>query len=90
EQLPSLGEIALRAHVPVRSREGGHIGLVDELLVDPDNGAITAVSLHEGHIFGRRSVVIPMSAVISIGDDSLTTSLDRSVFDVLAASAPNE
>ncbi len=83
EQLPGDGEIALRAHLAVRTSDGHHIGTVAELLVDPDDGAVTAISLHEGHLFGRRDVVIPITAVTSIDHEGVNTNLDRSAFDSL-------
>jgi hypothetical protein len=44
----------------------GEIGLVDGLLVDPADHRATHVLLHEGHLWGRKVVVIPVSAVAEV------------------------
>ncbi|MDQ6615757.1 MAG: PRC-barrel domain-containing protein [Actinomycetota bacterium] len=87
EQLPDDGEVALRAHLSVRTSDGRRIGTVAELLVDPDGGKVTAISLLEGHIFGRREVSIPVTAIVSINRDGVTTNLDRSAFAALPMTA---
>ncbi|HJZ02361.1 MAG TPA: PRC-barrel domain-containing protein, partial [Streptosporangiaceae bacterium] len=41
----------------------GEIGHVQGLLVDPDDHRVTHVLLREGHLWGRKEVAIPISAV---------------------------
>jgi len=41
----------------------GEIGQVQGLLVDPDDQHVTHVLLREGHLWGRKEVSIPISAV---------------------------
>jgi sporulation protein YlmC with PRC-barrel domain len=41
----------------------GEIGQVQGLLVDPDGQHVTHVLLREGHLWGRKEVSIPISAV---------------------------
>lgn len=41
----------------------GEIGQVQGLLVDPDDEHVTHVLLREGHLWGRKEVAIPISAV---------------------------
>jgi sporulation protein YlmC with PRC-barrel domain len=83
EQLPHDDELAVRAKPPVRSRDGHHIGSVAEVLIDPVTGAITHLLLRHGHLFGRREVIIPVSAIASIDHDGVRLNLDRSVLDSL-------
>jgi len=87
EQLPDDGEVALRTHLAVRTSDGHRIGTVAELLVDPDGGKVTAISLREGHIFGRRQVSLPLTSIVSIDRDGVTTNLDRSAFAALPITA---
>jgi len=87
EQLPDADEVALRTHLPVRTSDGRRIGVVAELLINPDGGKVTAISLLEGHIFGRRQVSIPVTAIVSIDSDGVTTNLDRSAFAALPVTA---
>ena len=44
----------------------GEIGRVHGLLVDPDNHRVTHVLLEEGHLWGRKKVSIPASAVTGV------------------------
>jgi sporulation protein YlmC with PRC-barrel domain len=46
----------------------GHIGRVQGLVIDRRSGHVTHVLLQEGHLWGRREVAIPVSAVASTGD----------------------
>lgn len=55
------GEVEIRRHDPVQATDGG-IGRVEGLVVSAE-GAITHVLLQEGHLWGRREVAIPVSAV---------------------------
>ena len=41
----------------------GEIGQVEGFLADPDGNHITYVLLREGHLWGRKEVAIPISAV---------------------------
>ena len=41
----------------------GEIGEVQGFLVDPDDHHVTHVLLKEGHLWGRKEVAIPVSAV---------------------------
>ncbi len=44
----------------------GEIGQVLGFIVDPDDQQVTHVLLKEGHLWGRREVAIPVSAVTAI------------------------
>ncbi len=46
----------------------GDIGQVQGFLVDPGDNHVTHVLLQEGHIWGRKQVAIPVSAVTGIDD----------------------
>jgi sporulation protein YlmC with PRC-barrel domain len=46
----------------------GTIGQVEGLVIDPDSHHVTHVLLQEGHLWGRKDVTIPVSAVSRIAD----------------------
>ena len=44
----------------------GDIGQVEGLVIDPRNHHVTHVLLQEGHLWGRKELAIPISAVTSV------------------------
>jgi len=62
-----LGEVAVRRGERVHATDGD-IGLVQGLVIDPRDHHVTHVLLQEGHLWGRKEVAIPISAVASTSD----------------------
>jgi hypothetical protein len=62
-----LGEIAVRRGDRVHATDGA-IGHVEGLVIDPRNHHVTHVLLQEGHLWGRKEVAIPISAVTGADD----------------------
>jgi sporulation protein YlmC with PRC-barrel domain len=62
-----LGEVAVRRGEPVHATDGT-IGQVEGLVIDPRNHHVTHVLLQEGHLWGRKEVAIPISAVTGVED----------------------
>ena len=60
-----LGEADVDRGDPVHALDG-EIGRVQGLLVDPHDHRVTHVLLHEGHLWGRKQVSIPASAVTRV------------------------
>jgi sporulation protein YlmC with PRC-barrel domain len=60
-----LGEADVARGEPVHALDG-EIGRVQGLLVDPDDHRVTHVLLQEGHLWGRKKVSIPVSAVTGV------------------------
>jgi sporulation protein YlmC with PRC-barrel domain len=60
-----LGEADVDRGEPVHALDG-EIGRVQGLLVDPDDHRVTHVLLQEGHLWGRKKVSIPVSAVTGV------------------------
>ncbi len=60
-----LGEVAVRRGEQVHATDGD-IGRVQGLVIDPDDHQVTHVLLEEGHLWGRKEVAIPMSAVTRV------------------------
>jgi hypothetical protein len=72
------GELPIRRGALVEATDG-HVGRVNEFVVQPGSGHITHLVLREGHLWGRRDVVIPASAIDRIEQDAvyLTISKER-------------
>ena len=62
-----LDEVEVRRGEHVHATDG-HIGKVQGLVIDPDSGHVTHVLLQEGHLWGRKEVAIPISAVTGVDD----------------------
>jgi sporulation protein YlmC with PRC-barrel domain len=60
-----LGEVTVRRGEPVRATDG-EIGRVQGLVIEPRNHHVTHVLLQEGHLWGRKEVAIPISAVTRV------------------------
>jgi len=61
------GEVDVRRGDYVHATDGD-IGRVQGLVIDRGNRRVTHVLLQEGHLWGRRNVAIPISAVASTSD----------------------
>jgi hypothetical protein len=75
EQVPP-GELAVHRGARVDASDG-HVGRVDEFLVDPRNGHITHLVLREGHLWNKRDATIPLSAIDHLADDHVYLKLDK-------------
>jgi sporulation protein YlmC with PRC-barrel domain len=67
EHVVPLGETEVGRGEPVHALDG-EIGRVEGFIVSPGDHQVTHVLLQEGHIWGRREIAIPMSAVTGAGD----------------------
>jgi sporulation protein YlmC with PRC-barrel domain len=83
EQIPP-GELAIRRGAKVEATDG-HVGRVDEFLVDPANGHITHLVLREGHLWSPKEVTIPVSQIDRIEENTVYLKLDKHSIEVLPA-----
>jgi hypothetical protein len=60
-----LGETEMGPHDSVLAVDG-EIGRVEGFAVDPVHHEVTHILLKEGHLWGRKEVAIPVSAVASL------------------------
>jgi sporulation protein YlmC with PRC-barrel domain len=70
-----LGEVEVRRGEHVHATDGD-IGQVQGLVIDPRDHHLTHVLLQEGHMWGRKEVAIPISAVTGV-DDGVRLSITR-------------
>jgi sporulation protein YlmC with PRC-barrel domain len=68
----------------VQARDG-HVGRVDEFLVDPTNGHITHLIMREGHLWGQKNVTIPVSEIDHIDEDTVHLKMDKREIELLPA-----
>lgn len=83
EHVP-LGEIAVRRGTLVEATDG-YVGDVAELLIDPEKGEITHFVLQEGHLWGKKEVTLPLSAIDRIEEETVYLKLDKEAVAQLPA-----
>jgi sporulation protein YlmC with PRC-barrel domain len=75
QQIPP-GELAVRRGTHVEATDG-YVGRVDEFVVNPENGYITHLVMREGHLWGHKDVIIPLSAMGDAREDTVFLKLDK-------------
>jgi sporulation protein YlmC with PRC-barrel domain len=83
KQIPR-GELAVRRGTQVEATDG-HVGRVDELLVNPENDCITHLVMREGHLWGQKDVTIPVSEIDRIEGDVVHLKLSKGEVEALPA-----
>lgn len=81
EQVPP-GELAVRRGAEVYATDG-HIGRVDEFLVDPANCHVTHLVLREGHLWARKEIAIPISEIKFLGEQEVHLKLSKAQVEQL-------
>jgi sporulation protein YlmC with PRC-barrel domain len=75
------GEVAVRRGEHVHATDG-NIGRVQGLVIDPSSHHVTHVLLQEGHLWGRKDVAIPISAVTGT-DDGIRLNITKDQVEAL-------
>jgi hypothetical protein len=81
QQIP-LGELALSRGTRVEATDG-YVGKIDEFVVNPENDYITHLVMREGHLWGKKDVIIPLSAMGNKHDDTVYLKLDKHQIEAL-------
>jgi sporulation protein YlmC with PRC-barrel domain len=81
-----LGETEVERHESVHAVDG-EIGRVEGFVVDPADHKVTHVLLQEGHLWGRKEVAIPTSAVASV-DAGIRLNITKKQVEDLPALRP--
>jgi uncharacterized protein YrrD len=79
------GERAIRQGSHVEATDG-RVGRVDELIVHPVSEQITQLVMREGHLWGQREIVIPISDVDHIEDETVYLKLSKDQVGALETS----
>lgn len=74
-QIPK-GELAVRRGTRVEATDG-YVGKVDEFVVNSENGRITYLVMREGHLWGDKNVIIPLSAIGDTREDTVFLKIDK-------------
>ncbi len=82
-----LGETEVGRHESVHATDG-EIGQVEGFIVSGADHRVTHVLLKEGHLWGRRQVAIPVSAVASVDAGIRLNITKKQVGDLPPADAP--
>ncbi len=83
ESVPAGEQIAHRGMVVEAS--DGKVGVVEGLVVNPENEEITHLILQEGHLLGKKDVALPISAVEKVVDDIVHLNVDKKTIEDLPA-----
>jgi uncharacterized membrane protein len=84
QEMTPQGMVAVRQGDRVEASDG-LVGKVDQLLIDEDNGEITHFVLREGHAWGDRDVILPVSVVNAVRKGTVYLSLDRETIAAMLA-----
>jgi len=75
KQIPP-GELAVHRGTRIEATDG-FVGHVDEFVVNPKKSHITHLVMREGHLWGQKDVIIPISAIGDILGDIVFLKLDK-------------
>lgn len=86
ERKASLAEVKTLVGSPVRSSEGGEVGKIKQLLINPEDGEIAYAVVARGGLFGlgEETVAIPWDA-FEVGrdkDKKIVLTVDMTVFEI--------
>ena len=80
-QIP-VGELAVQRGTNIEATDG-HVGKVDEFVINPANGLISHLVMREGHLWGKKDVMIPLSAMSETRDDTVFLKIDKQEIESL-------
>jgi uncharacterized protein YrrD len=81
QQIPH-GELSVQRGTRVEATDG-YVGNVDEFVINPRNGHITYLVMREGHLWGQKDVLIPLSAMGDTREDTVFLKIDKSQVESL-------
>lgn len=83
EQIPH-DELAVHRSAIVEAIDG-KVGQVDEFIINPENDHITHLVLREGHLWGQKDIMVPVSAIERVEADVVYLKLDKDAINHLPA-----
>ena len=76
EELIPAGEMAVHRGASVEATDG-HIGRVEEFLVDPNDQHLTHLVLEKGHLWHKKELTVPMSAIAKMDEEYIYLNIDK-------------
>lgn len=68
---------------------GQTVGKLDEIVREPQSDVITFLLMREGHLWGKKDVTIPVSAVDFIDEYTIYLKIDKDAVAALPATPAN-
>jgi sporulation protein YlmC with PRC-barrel domain len=81
EQIPA-DELGIHRGAEVEATDG-HIGHVDEFIVNPQNCHITHLVVREGHFWDKKALTVPVSDIKRIAADVVYLKSDKATLQAL-------
>lgn len=81
EQVPK-GEVSVHSGMHIHATDG-RMGRLDTLVLDQETGAITHLLMREGHLWGKKDIAIPITAVDYADGDEIHVNLDKDAVHAL-------
>jgi len=81
EMVPA-NELAIHRGAEVIASDGP-VGRIDEFMIDLKSERVTHLVMREGHLWGQRDVVIPVSAIKRMDDDEVELKLSKAEIEAL-------
>lgn len=69
ERVPE-GEIAFHRSTEIEATDG-HVGKVEKFIIEPESGHITHIVLQKGHLWGKKDIMVPLTAVDHVDYNSV-------------------
>ena len=85
EELIPAGEMAVHRGASVEATDG-HIGKVEEFLIDPNDRHLTHLVLERGHLWHKQELTLPMSAIARMDEEYIYLNLDKATIKSLQQS----
>ena len=81
ENIPDA-EMALHSGMGVEASDG-KIGKLDALVLDPKSGAVTALLMRKGHLWGAKEITIPVANVDFVDAKTVYLKIDKAAVKAL-------
>ena len=75
ERVPE-GEVPFHRSMEIQAKDG-HVGKVEMLILERESGQITHLVLHKGHLWGKKDIMVPLTAVDSIDYETIYLNVDK-------------
>lgn len=82
DELVPHGELAIHRGTDIEATDG-HVGVLDEFIIDPESGHVSHLVLRKGHFWGKYEIAIPLSAVEKTEYDTVILNIDKAAVKAL-------